>query len=357
MTSPTAQGFETFWDDVTAVNKHVQDELANGMAPDLQKLTTSLWTKCGSGIRDRTLVFAQQLLDELAERPVGDFAIASGEFPKWFLNYFHSRACPVGASDPGARIYEFLMEQLTAVWLVLYFVSVPMGHPWERVRRIADEQGGYPSGACMTKLIGDVYRQSRLEYLDLQAEHKCPSAPHVLVLSMYPSLLIQSLLTRPDTKKITPSELHQLGRCYALYQLRLYVSEERSIRYIVTLAALKESWDLCSPLPPLKSEDGARFILNWLHRIFPYKPVQGQEVLLHCGKENLNLSACVLGRKTGVYTPESGTDERRLVGNKASKMLLHSMRNRLINEASPDLHSLLGMSTAKLSKTLAVYCT
>ena len=31
--------------------------------------------------------------------------------------------------------------------LALYFLSVPFGQAWERVRRIADEQGGFPAGA------------------------------------------------------------------------------------------------------------------------------------------------------------------------------------------------------------------
>ena len=355
MTGPTAVAFETFWGDVKAVNARVQDRLTNGAAADLRELTMNVRMNCDQKIRNRTLSLAQMLLDELAENPVGDFSPHGHDLPTWFRDYLGSRACPAGIDESGSRIYEFLMEQLTAVWLILYFLSAPMGHPWERVRRIADEQGGYPAGACMTKLIGDVYRRSRLEFLDIQAEMKSSSQPHVLVLSMYPSLLIESLLTRPDTTKITPSELHQLGRCYALFQLRLYIAERRSIRYIVPLAALEESWKLCSPLPPLTSEAGAALILNWLNSNFTNKNVSGQEVLLHCGKENLNLSACVLGYKNGVYTPESGADKTRLVGNKANKMLLRSLRHRLTNEASPDLVPLLGTSADKLSKTLSAY--
>ncbi|MDQ2823281.1 MAG: hypothetical protein M3Y65_23375 [Pseudomonadota bacterium] len=273
--------------------------------------------------------------------------------PAWFANYLDSGAISTNASDTSKRIEEYLMEQLTAIWLVLYFLSAPMGHPWERVRRIADEQGGYPAGACMTKMIGDVYRRARLGFLDAEQIIKTPPDPHVLVLSTHPSILVKELLIRPDKQKITPGTLHQLGRCYAMFQLRLYLAEAYSVRYVVTLAALRECWNACPGLPALNTLEAATNITTWLAKNFPTgKPVSGHDVVIHIGQADLKISPCALGWETGVYALESGADGTRYVGNRVNKKLLVSLRHRFLNEASTDNVSLLGLSAEALHSRL-----
>lgn len=349
----TDHAFKTFWDDLEDVSAVVRDKLVATAAPDLRRLTVDVRGRCDQRIVDRTMVLARELLDELAETSVGHLYSDSPDEPQWFNNYLNAGVCTVDRKYASSRIEEFLMEQLTAAWLVLYFLGAPMGHPWERVRRIADEQGGYPAGACMTKMIGDVYRRSRLEYLDAGPPNGAASEPHVMVLSMYPSLLVKELLSRHDDRKVTPGALHQLGRCYALFQLRLYVQERRSLRYIVSLQSLKDCWELFpKKLPALTSATAAQLITDWLAQLFPDGPISGQSVELHRGKDIYKMSPCTLGCKTGVYALESGADGTRFVGNRVSKRLLHSLRHRLNNAAPVEVVQLLGMPARELKEKL-----
>jgi len=348
----TDTAFKVFWHDLHSVSDIVHDKLTDAGAADLTTLTIEVRSRCDHRIADRTMVFARALLDELAETSVGHLYSQSLQQPPWFGNYLSSGVCTVDKKYAISRIEEFLMEQLTAAWLVLYFLGAPMGHPWERVRRLADEQGGYPAGACMTKLIGDVYRRSRLEFHDDGPPNGALSEPHVMVLSMHPSLLIKELLTRYDDKKVTPGALHQLGRCYALFQLRLYVLERHSLRYIVSLQALKECWNLFPKLPALHTATAAQLIVSWLAQLFPDGPISGHAVELHKGKDFYKMSPCALGCKTGVYALESGADGTRFVGNRVSKRLLQSLRHRLMHTAADQVVPLLGMSAKDLRDNL-----
>lgn len=353
VTRMTADAFRQFWDDLTHVTRVVHTLLTENDRIELRAFTLEVRCRCDAAIRDRTLIFANGLLDELAETSVG-YSYAPGEAPPpWFEHYLNADLVEVASDTAVSRIEEFLMEQLTAVWLLLYFLSEPMGHPWERVRRIADEQGGYPAGACMTKMIGDVYRRARLEFLDAELNNASTTLPHVLVLSMHPSILVKELLVRPDELKITPGAAHVLGRCYALFQLRLYVAERRSVRYVATLQALKECWDGVAGLPPLNTLAAATRIVGWLAKNFPEgSAVDGQEVILHGGQADLKISPCALGYETGVYALESGADGTRYVGNRVSKRLLVSLRHRFLKEAQSDNVSLLGLPAPVLSAAL-----
>lgn len=127
-----------------------------------------------AGLLERTLGFTQLLLTQVGNMPMLNETLggALGGTPgwvdrRWVAEYFQSGVVSAqpSAKDMEGRDGELLMEQLTVAWLVLYFLSVPMGHAWERVRRIADEQGGYPAGVCMAKSIGDVYRGARMNAL------------------------------------------------------------------------------------------------------------------------------------------------------------------------------------------------
>lgn len=349
----TVEAFQQFWSDLATVTRLVHTLLTENDRIELRAFTLEVRCRCDAGIRDRTLIFANGLLDELAETSVG-YSYALGEPPPpWFEHYLKAELVEVASDTAVSRIEEFLMEQLTAVWLLLYFLSEPMGHPWERVRRIADEQGGYPAGACMTKMIGDVYRRARLEFVDAELNNASTSLPHVLVLSVHPSILVKELLLRPDEMKITPGAAHVLGRCYALFQLRLYVAERRSIRYVATLQALKECWHATAGLPPLNTLAAAAHIVGWLEKNFPRGGVvDGQEVILHSGQADLKISPCALGYETGVYALESGADGTRYVGNRVSQRLLVSLRHRFLNEAQSDNLSLLGLPAPVLSAAL-----
>lgn len=340
------QAFIGFWRNVAEVTAFVQDKLVNASNGQLAQLTIDVQHHF-DGVIDPTFSFAQDLLDELAETSVGYRYADADQPPPWFAQYLAARVANVKKGRAMARIDEFLMEQLTAIWLLLYFLSVPIGHPWERVRRIADEQGGYPVGACMTKMIGDVYRRMRLEIPEPKAD-----APPVVVLSMYPSILIKELLDRPDVDKMTPSSLHKLGRCYALFQLRLYVAEGRRLRYIVKLPAFKRSWELFPDLPSLADDKASSQIRRWMTQMFPDGRADLHEVLLYRGRDKLSVSPCTLGCKSGVYALESSAEGTHFVGNKVNKQLLASLRERLLQKPPPYTVSLVGKNAEELHQAL-----
>ena len=361
MNALTVKGFEQFWCDLESVSQAVLALLVHGPAAELRQLTTKVRQGCEHAIQSRTMELTEQILTALAVTSLG-YLYSKSDPPEWFDNYLNApKRGRIDAESATSRIDEFLMEQLTAAWLVLYFLGVPMGHPWERVRRIADEQGGYPAGACMTKLIGDVYRRSRLEFDDTVPGNADAAAPYVLVLSKHPSLLIEELLARHDDMKITPGTLHQLGRCYALFQLRLYIAEGRPLRYMITLPVLKRSLALFPQLQAIAPLDLATRIIDWLNSNFPNGPAPGQFVELHLGEDNFDMSPCTLGCRTGVVGLESGTAGTRFVGNRINKLLLSSLRHRLvhINDQAPcapkvstDVVQMLGMPAHMLAGRL-----
>lgn len=255
-----------------------------------------------------------------------------------------ARGAPVTPScDPKNDFYarrdEILMEALTAVWLALYFLGIPFVQPWERVRRMADERGGYPSGACVTKYIGDIYRTARLEMArDLKAkgislsnreglrqyDHSC----QVLVLSYSPFSLLKRLMYRKDDNR-TPAAPHLLGRCYALLQMRLYVREGFPLRYFVSKESLTQNWANLLKDERNGAEEMLHEIPGWLRTALPRK-VEHQSVQLLLTNEKIaGMATCILGRELGMYVLDTTHTSIPFAGNHLTGALLHSYREKL----------------------------
>lgn len=223
---------------------------------------------------------------------------------------------------------EILMESLTAAWFVLYFLGIPFAHPWERVRRMADERGGFPSGACVTKYIGDIYRVSRQAlFPERQQDSTKDEESRVLVLSYAPSALLRRLITR-DENNLTPTAVHQLGRCYSLLQLRLYIGADLPIKYFVTEESLTRSWN---DLAVRHSDHDAMFneIDPWIKTIFSKANPRQSIYLLKTNDETAGMSTCVLGEKTGMYVLDTTRRPLPFAGNSIRELLLQSYRTKL----------------------------
>jgi hypothetical protein len=207
-------------------------------------------------------------------------------------------------------------------------------------------------------MIGDVYRQSRLEH-QVAALASGPSTDEdndefrgVLVLSTHPSVLIKGLLSRVDKDKLTPVALHQLGRCYAFFQLRLYAAKGLPIRYLVSMETLQRRWGEQNEAHDVFSEEAARRIATWLTTVFPPKGASDQSVALYPGLDSFGLPSCALGRRVGVYALETGKDEvLRFTGNWVNNRLLDSFRHRLTKPPGLEIE-LLGLSPAQLQQSL-----
>lgn len=323
--------------------------------------------------------FTQELLEVATATPVGTSITSADQCFDEYLTWFYcNRNTRGGGHEPSprplsrmeTRMDEWLMEQLTAMWLGLYFLSEPMGHPWEQVRRIAEEQGGYPIGACVTKLIGDVYREARIEQnaCGLHAEvfakggDLVKDVVPVLVLSAHPSALMKELLIRDDEGKLTPHSLHVLGRCYSLFQLRLYVSDGRPINYIVTPQVLSRSWLLARRKMSVQDarleiwdKAAVTHMVDWLNTVFPRDTRKFQRVVLHTSLENFEVAPCVLGRQIGIYALEPGADGTRFIGNGINNKLLESLRYRVMNhldESRDDVFELFKKSDVDFANEL-----
>lgn len=327
------ESFRQFWNDADVVS-HIVQQRIDGLGSTMLDLTKAVRSE-RQDIPGHTLEFAHVLLENLVDMSVNTDYSAP---PKWFDAYLDTGLQTQNREEALTRFDEFLMEQLTAVWLVLYFLSTPMGHPWERAQRIAEEQGGYPAGACMTKMIGDVYRRLRQERPYSSAEKAQQTAPpehDLIVLSNFPSLLIKDLIMRDEEQKTTPPAVHVLGRCYALFQLRLYLDQGGTMLYIVKLSALHDALKKCAGMSELSPMKISRRIYKWLQTLLP-QPQAKQDIILYHGDDDLRLLPCALGLKSGVCSLESGTHGTRFVGNKVNKKLLTSLRDRLVSDVLDD---------------------
>jgi hypothetical protein len=237
------------------------------------------------------------------------------------------------SDDFYARRDEVLMESLTAVWLALYFLGVPFIQPWERVRRMADERGGYPSGACVMKYVGDVYRISRLEMMrDLKDKRGHVPRGYdkdcqILVLSYSPLAVLKNLLDRRENT-LTPAAPHLLGRCYALLQLRMYIDAGFPIRYFVSKESLFQNWKL------LKDSGDSTAgqlddIPNWIKTVFSNASERQTVQLLLDNDEIAGMATCVLAREIGMYVLDTTRTSIPFAGNRLTGVLLKSYREKL----------------------------
>jgi len=257
----------------------------------------------------------------------------------------------LGEKERRNRSDELLMENLTAAWLGLYFLGVPFVHPWEKVRRLAVYRGGFPSGGCIAKYIGDVYRLARhrvaLPDLPVARPSSCSqlddiNASAVLVLSHTPMVLLEDALTYRNDTYATPLSVHELGRRYALLQMMLYIRCGHPVHFLIPATALKQALHKLAGIPDdpgaipteamLRRRVAIRSkIRTWLHETIFTSIAAGQSVrLLKFPLDASGMPTCVLGSKTGIYTLESGSEGLHFAGNELRDSLLGSYRDKLL---------------------------
>jgi hypothetical protein len=303
----TANTVKVFWRDITNICDHAYSTITSDPShQQLFEMPVSIASgfKSDGKIIERLLGFLELLMRDVTSEPIvgsssSEFVVVfndSGVMPKIESNYVLT-----------SRSDEIIMEHLTAVWLALYFCGVPFSHPWERVRRISDEQGGLPTGVCISKAIGDVYRAARQLSFRSPVESENVSKSQVLVLTHFPSVLLKESLSRKE-RKCTPLAAHQLGRCYALLQLRLYINEGLPIRYLVPLSSFHASLSIINENVTVSPSNAASEIMQWLNQIYSRR-LSGQTVeLLMDQTISLGIPTCVLGPRTGVYTLDATLD-------------------------------------------------
>jgi hypothetical protein len=240
------------------------------------------------------------------------------------------------------RSDEVLMENLTAAWLALYFLGMPFIHPWERVRRIADYRGGFPSGGCIAKYVGDVYKNSRRRLgRDIRVEANSLAEPFdsetnessMLILSHVPYVLLPGLLNCADDDDITPPSVHVLGRLYAALQMRLYL-EKGPAAYFVPIDGLNRALQRLEKLPApdgtMRSrEEILEDVVPWLYTLFPKYRTNQSVKLLPPGGVTDGLPTCILGPRIGIYSLETGNAGLHFSGNQIHDALLESYRKKL----------------------------
>ncbi|QNA90631.1 hypothetical protein G4G28_22805 [Massilia sp. Dwa41.01b] len=345
-----------FWADIRDINRVVSAELVKPGAK-LWELPLAIRGAIGSGypaMIKRILAYAVELLDVPRMADSGRRSGSANAQMERFLQgcdrvlgeHEQRALSPV---DRRTRRDELLMEHLTAAWLGLYFLGLPFIHPWEKVRRLADYRGGFPSGGCIAKYIGDVYRLARhwmaqqgpgSAQATLFPEEDGKSAA-ILVLSYTPLVLLREALTYHDSTYVTPGSVHELGRHYALLQMLLYLRCGYPVHFLVPVAGLAQSLDTLSGIPddpaspPTPEMRARRTIIRegirpWLFdtmfaRRFPEQSVR----LLKFPLDASGMPTCILGTRTGIYTLESGENGLHFAGNEIREALLVSYRDKL----------------------------
>jgi len=345
-----------FWNDIAKINRIATEKVT---APDawLWDVQKEVAEKCGPtrpAMVKRLLAYAVELLGLPRMGGGGRSASVLGEQARQFL-----RRCELvfelqenrklDEKDVQTRGDELLMENLAAAWLGLYFLGLPFSHPWEKVRRLADYRGGFPSGACIAKYAGDVYRLARH-----RMRERTPTGAQaallpgytdndaaVLVLSHTPLIMLQDALAFQDRENATPASVHQLGRLYTLLQMMLYLRCGHPLHFFVPASALGQSLDKLAGIPAdpkakrtidmcndyVRIREG---IGSWLfERMAPTHTAQQTLHLLTLPSDASGMPTCVLGTRTGIYTLESGDSGLHFAGNEINEALLDSYRDKL----------------------------
>lgn len=344
-----------FWEHIALISGVVATEL---LKPGANLWEIQLAVREGVGKNFRAIIadIMAFTLDLLVLPRMGRASgAAPGEPMLSFLAYcslilHDTQGRKLDDKDFRTRSDELLMENLTAAWLGLYFLGVPFIHPWEKVRRLADYRGGFPSGGCIAKYIGDVYRLARHWAAEqrrprlasaLPESHKEPYASSILVLSHTPLVMLKDALTFKDDSYATPDAVHNLGRYYALLQMLLYIRAGHPVHFLVPATALAQSLDKLAgypddpglqPTPDLRDLRATllKQVRAWLRdTIFP--TVQpGQSVrLLKQPVDAAGMPTCILGVKSGIYTLEAGEKGLHFAGNEIREALLESYRDKL----------------------------
>lgn len=354
LTSPALHRARRFWQDIAQINNAVAARL-NAPKAELWHIQLTIREDIGKDfpfMLRRIMAFTLELLALPRVPEDGQVGPVSAKQLKQFLEGGNTvMDDKLGDEQCRARSDELLMENLNAAWLGLYFLGVPFIHPWEKVRRLADYRGGFPSGGCIGKYIGDVYRlaRHRMALPDAPAPrfswpgHRRGSEDSaVLVLSHTPMVLLQEALIYTNDTHATPNSVHELGRRYALLQMMLYIRCGHPVHFFIPVSALREALNKLAKYPddpeqkPTFGERRRRVkikkeIWSWLvNTIFPEDAVPGQSVrVLKYPLDTSGMPTCVLGTKTGLYTLESGGAGLHFAGNEIRDSLLGSYRDKL----------------------------
>lgn len=252
----------------------------------------------------RTRALCERLLwfaDELLEAPQSADAFLQ---KTWLMADF---------KRPVVEKHRFYVELLTAAWLGLYFLGIPVADLWDRVRRWEDEEGGgLPNGICVAKAIGDIVRESRKAQMDKPARVNADGAYlHVhsfLPMLMFPELIATGVV-HPDQAPPTSlleEDVHALGRHYEFLQLKQYVRARLPILYSVPLALLRSGIDRNGKTLEHRRERWEEMWTSLRSTVFPdcdrdYFDKKHQRVVL---AEPSTPPACFLNHDTGLLTFE-----------------------------------------------------
>jgi len=271
---------------------------------------------------------------------------------------------------------EVLMENLTAAWLALYFLGVPMIQPWDGARRLAALAGGYPAGACVYKYIGDIYRTARHQVVRERGErgHRTlpPQAPGepLVVLTYRPLALLEADLGRTAVVNLTPRTLQLLGQRYAMLQMRLYTQQGFPIQYFVPGRALgrtihsmlRDGFRREGVVTEEQMDDAVRRqlprIAGNIHaamaRNFRSEAGSANQTisLLPAGSAS-GIPTCVLGAKTGMYSLDQTRTALHYAGNQIRGDLLKAYRKKLRALDGRGIRNMQDMSAEEIGVEIA----
>jgi hypothetical protein len=249
-----------------------------------------------------------------------------------------SKGKVVDATELDRRGDEVLMEYLTAAWLALYFLGMPFIHPWEQVRRMGDARGGFPSGGCIAKYAGDVYRYERQRR---KQDRGARPESSMLVLSHVPYVLLPGLINCPDGDDLTPPNVHVLGRLYAALQMRLYFDLEYPAKFFIPIDSIGRALQRLVEADqrrvkaegrhekPRSRDAFIKEIAPWLATLFHKGGGKQSVTLLSRSSLTAGLPSCILGTRVGIYSLDSGNSGLHFSGNQLHDALLESYRTTL----------------------------
>lgn len=202
----------------------------------------------------------------------------------------------------GALADAGYVEYLTATSLALYFLGQPFSQPWARaLKRVKISVGGLPNGACVGKAIGEIVRSARIANLCSQ-QHAEP----LLVYSHMPIVLFKSYISNPREESCLPTSAHTLGRCYELFQLRLYANEGLPFRYFIPSEFIDAKLNAENGTDPNSARKAA---LEWMRNHAFRRRSQTPSQFVVPIKTN-PLSPVFLNDASGIITSSRTPDER-----------------------------------------------
>jgi hypothetical protein len=195
---------------------------------------------------------------------------------------------------PGADFTDYdgdrLIEDLTLVWIILYFLGIPFIHPWEVVLRSIEEIG-FPRGASICKACGDIYRSARRA----SRYRRHSMADESIYFVDHNPLALNRLCDRESSEIRHKSAI--LGACYELLQLRLYVAGGHPICHLVLRENLRTRL-------LIEQTRGDRIDQLWgmIQLVYGSSGRQGQTVrVIDADDFVLHMPGCVIGTRAGIF--------------------------------------------------------